>query len=402
MWPNKPKLRCPEGHTWNPWTRSAFLRHDGMLACPICGGVIHAHVAARPQEAEDQDYNVSVWTTRLSVWPMWPLVAFAVWFSIGRNFIPYVEYAPGDQGLAIVTKYFTEIHLIDTETGAVREKYTGTVPVSGVAFSRDGQLLAVSGKQYPLTARGTRTSGHPAIGIWNVQPGRYIRTLSGPPGPLTQFTFARGDSRLYSVGLDGKICEWQFGQPAPHYLGRLPITCRTAALSPDDKSLAIGEDSGEVSLLSPSGDKKFWVTECSSSPVVALDFSPDGQSLAVGGQFDRSIQIVSKQAGQTLRTYSVPMTWIMKVAFAPDGKRFAVGGGSFPGSGQAIVFDIDTPTPLYAFKVPTNTVWSVSFSPDGKRLAAGTGVSASVLNRQWCGQWYQWDLETGQRINSGN
>ena len=115
------------------------------------------------------------------------------------------------------------------------------------------------------------------------------------------------------------------------------------ALSPDGRTLAVRGDDGNVAFfdtrtLRPSGtalrgnnDIAFWAGIPGS--LHALDFSPDGRTLAVGsttgGGVDQSatVELIGLRTQASRVGKSTSFGFIAaEVAFAPDGRTFATGG----------------------------------------------------------------------------
>ncbi len=111
-----------------------------------------------------------------------------------------------------------------------------------------------------------------------------------------------------------------------------------------------------------------------------LAWSPDGQSLAVGGlsYSARSIQIgvwVYNMSHLQDPPLLMPIpkhehdyNSAESIAFSPDGKLLAVGSGD----DTTRLLDVDNGTEQNILRGHTSTVDAVAFSPDGSRLATGS------------------------------
>ena len=101
------------------------------------------------------------------------------------------------------------------------------------------------------------------------------------------------------------------------------------------------------------------------SPVTAVDFSPDGNSVASSG-YDGTVRFWDLPGAREIRKIKAP-TNTHSVTYSPDGKSIAVGGFN-----ASTLWDITTGAYIKAF--PDNFGGKLSFSPDGKFLS-GTDLN---------------------------
>jgi len=100
---------------------------------------------------------------------------------------------------------------------------------------------------------------------------------------------------------------------------------------------------------------------------MSIDFSPDGQTVAVGDT-SGSIYLWNITTTQLLVTFEGHMGWVRSVAFSPDGKILA--SGSMDSSMR--LWDVQSGRCLQVFTEHTGYVQSVSFSPDGQQIASAS------------------------------
>jgi len=219
-----------------------------------------------------------------------------------------------------------------------------------MAFTPDGTVLA--------TAGGNASDF--VIRLWATTNGQFMGILDGHAGIVWGVTFSPDGSLLASVSSDrtAKIWDWR---------NRVLV-----------KSLDLP---GEV---------------------VSVSFSPDGQTLAVGGVDEKQNQIQHA----AVWTYSVG-TWqpqvkfseyidVAALAYSPRGGTL-VGGGT---SRNLQVWRASDGIPVYTLS-HAHQVSKAAVSPDGSTVATATCIT--VLNAECSdgGVWL-WDLPSGKLLRKLN
>jgi WD40 repeat protein/mono/diheme cytochrome c family protein len=108
----------------------------------------------------------------------------------------------------------------------------------------------------------------------------------------------------------------------------------------------------------------------SRPPVIAaIDFSPDGQLLAIGGFHEILLwkgdgsELVARLIGLSER--------IESLRFSPDGSRLAVTGGLPGRMGELQIWDVAKRKLTLSVPITFDTVYGASWSPDGTKVAIG-------------------------------
>jgi WD40 repeat protein len=225
---------------------------------------------------------------------------------------------------------------------------------NAVSFSPDGSMLAA----------GTSVS---SVMVWTVATHALTATIPAPQ-PVTSVTWD-GAGQIADSDADGTATIWTL--PAP--VIRAGNESNAVAYSPDGKTIAVGgQTSVELWDAASHALIASYPLPAASGGLNGLAYSPDGSLLAVAYS-NGTAAILS---GQDLTPVGAPFTVTAhglaeSVAFSPDGKTLAT--GSDDGTVRLFAMaDPARPVPLATVKDSGNYVYTVAFSPDGKTLAAAS------------------------------
>jgi RNA polymerase sigma factor (sigma-70 family) len=287
-------------------------------------------------------------------------------------------FCPDGKSLASFTQGHHHIRFWDRSTGKeLHSSGDAITQIDFLSFSPDGRFLAA----------GSR--GDWAIRLWDVATRKNVRRLEH--GLLTAMGFSPDGRRLASAAwTDLQVKIWDVA--GSKELRRFPankdaksIDCM--AWSGDGKILATWSYGNPVQnpirLWNPDTGKPWRELSAGMDQIESLVFSPDSKLLAALGWERRSsknlLLLWAVDTGRPLPSLEAPIGIAnvgayahCRVAFSPDGRTLATGG---QGTGSSI----------YLWEVASGSrrltlthgedVASLAFSPDGKLLAAANNTN---------------------------
>jgi WD40 repeat protein len=327
---------------------------------------------------------------------------------LGRKEIGEVAYSPDGRSIAFARGL---IHLRDAATD--RDLRTFARKEGGafwaVLFSRDSRTLLGGGV----------TPGEHFVVFWDVASGKELRRIQSPqehfhsahlalspdgkvlatggvPIRLWDSATAR---ELFAVGGNGfHIAFAPDGRTLASWGGRSVDLIETStgklrsrlkgfsrnrttfAFSPDNRTVALNDDTGGIHLVDLASGKEVRASEGHSGAVLNLSLSADGKVLATAGA-DGTARVWDVARGRELRRVKTSQRGLSAVSLSPDGKQLAAVDGCVR------VWDVSTGREVRRFGTEGAYYMAVAFAPDGK------GLAASGLGDTWL-----WDVASGKEL----
>ncbi len=189
-------------------------------------------------------------------------------------------------------------------------------PVSALAFSTDGQWIAV--------ARGS------SLHLIDRSSEQISKTLDDQGGPINSLIFTSDGKSVVAAGgragIFGEILVWELatGKVTQRIKGHTDAIL-SASLHPDDKTLATSSYDQLILLWDLESGTLLRTLKEHTDAVYGVTFNDDGDRLAsVSG--DRTVKIWDPESGRRLISIGDSTAELYAIAFEPEGSAILAGG----------------------------------------------------------------------------
>src|SRR6266849_2500178 len=160
-------------------------------------------------------------------------------------------------------------------------------------------------------------------------------------------------------------------------------TASALACSPDGKSLAIGGDDQTVQIRNFSGPGIISTWTGHHGAVTAVAFRSDGE-IAASASIDKTVKLWDVSSGKELRTLMGHAAAVSGLAFSPDGSTLVTASEDK----TLKLWEVSSGRELRTLAGRAGAIAAVAFSPDGKTIASGGSDKSLRL----------WDASTGELV----
>ena len=353
-------------------------------------------------------------------------------FGDKEDFVLQIAYSPDGRTIASTISGGFDADIVklwDTTTGRLKVSFTLPEYPRKMGFSADGRTLAIADRHhvnlwdadtgdpkfgfglgdgprdfaYSPDGLTIALTEREQISLWNANTGQRKKTKIEHRGAFGVAYSPDGLTIATSDLRSGEVKLWKAATGRPKGLSIIQPThsVRRILYSPDGRTLALADTSGQVSLCDADTGQLIGTLEGHLSSIVDVTYSPEGRTLAVSDE-NSTVNLWDINTGHLKATLSVHAESSRYdppgVTYSPDGRTLASASGKFIN-----LWDADTGDLKATLERHVHAVWALTYSPDGRTLASAsydgtihlsdttTGQSTAILREHPEGDWHRYD-----------
>ncbi len=274
-----------------------------------------------------------------------------------------VAFSPDGSTLAAASSYLL-VYAWDVMTGKLTSSFLARARIAALDWSPRGGMIATA---------GGHGNGPGELALWSMPGGELTRALTLHPSTIGAMAFSP-DGSLLATAAEHEVELLDVSLALePEFLATGSVEC--LAFSPRGDVLAAGGSSAASLFEMGAGTPLEPLIGSRQTPnkVVALSFSPDGESLAT---VDERTGVVLWSLGgeRTSRSLRGHRGQVRSLAHSPDGGLLAVGSFKF-----VAVWKPASAALVAEFEAHESRVYDMAFSPEGRVLASAGGDGKVTL-----------------------
>jgi uncharacterized delta-60 repeat protein len=227
---------------------------------------------------------------------------------------------------------------------------------AALAFSPDGRWLATAQDK---------------LEVLRVSDGTSVDTLSNAVSRITSLAFSGDSLQLASGDDEGVARVWNVWDGSLAWGQTVGGDVTEVTYAPDGRLASWSSDEDVVKLWRPNtslSNESYGDYEWSHFSVA---FSPDGTLVALGGDSNPAIRILSVTNGSLVRTLVGHTARVRTVVFCAGGSTLATGGDD----GSIRVWQVNDGALLRTLSAHTNGVWKIAAAPNSTLISYGNDGS---------------------------